>query len=387
MTWILVVIAVVVLLPGAVTAIHLGVLALASLFYREKAVGPREGAIAFLALVPAHNEEKLIGRTLDTLKTEIGPRDQILVVADRCTDGTAEIARQAGANVLVREAGATPGRAAARDDGLRHALDMEWDAIVMIDADTIVEPGFFAACEAALASGAEAAQARLASIRGPRVLDQVAVASCALQGVMIPRGRARLGLHVRLIGWGMVLSRRLATSTTARFRAAASEDLWYSLELHLEGIRPRYMDQARLRSESVGSWRAAGTQRTRYEAGRMSAAREFALPLLRRGDLASLEAAGFLLTPPFAVAALCLLLGTGFAALADAPVLVWSGVGLLALMVLSLAVTLLEARAPARTWLALAIAPWYLPWKAVVQLRAFLRLRRGDAVYEPTPRS
>jgi hypothetical protein len=47
---------------------------------------------------------------------------------------------------------------------------------------------------------------------------------------------------------------------------------------------------------------------------------------------------------------------------------------------------LVQARAGLRTWLALLAAPWYLGWKAVVQVRALASVVRRDAYYAPTPR-
>jgi hypothetical protein len=254
----------------------------------------------------------------------------------------------------------------------------------MIDADSIIEPGFFAACEAALASGAEALQARSEAALGTRAVDQAAVAAFAMQGVLMPRGRDRLGLLVRLRGTGMVLTRRALFAAT--FRAPASEDLWYSLDLCLQGTRIRHVDNARLRSLGAGSWRVARTQQVRYEAGRMSAAREFAGPLLRKHNRASLEAAWFLLTPPFAVAALSLALATLIAIVAGSAILAGIFGGLLAVLAGALVVGLVEAGAGPRTWLALAVAPWYLPWKALIQLRALLNVRRGVKLYGATPR-
>src|SRR4029079_8001443 len=87
-------------------------------------------------------------------------RDVVLVVADRCADATAAIARRFGALVLERGADEEPGRAAARQAGLEHASALDWDAVVMLDADSVIEPGFFDACERALAAGADAVQAR-----------------------------------------------------------------------------------------------------------------------------------------------------------------------------------------------------------------------------------
>jgi hypothetical protein len=48
---------------------------------------------------------------------------------------------------------------------------------------------------------------------------------------------------------------------------------------------------------------------------------------------------------------------------------------------------LIQARAGARTWLALLVAPWYLAWKAAVQLRALASVFRRDDYYPPTARA
>ena len=265
-------------LPGLAVALHLGTLALASLLYRE----PRgaEGEIRFLVLIPAHNEERGLPRTLAAIFGERRPVDQVLVVADRCTDGTAEVARSFGALVLERGADEEPGRAAARQAGLDYARDLAWDAVLMLDADSVIEPGFFAACQRALAGGAVAIQARSESGRGRSLAREAALAAFILQGITIPRGRDRLGVSVRLRGTGMAIVRELALAH--RFRAPASEDLFFTLDLLLDGVRCRHVDSARLRSEGAGTWSSFGGQKVRYEAGRLAAARTYVPRLLRR---------------------------------------------------------------------------------------------------------
>ena len=342
MNAILIAIGVVVLLPGASTALHLGVLGLASLLYRDPKPSGETPSVSFIVLVPAHNEELVIQATLDALVSDMRARDQLLVVADRCTDATAAIARAAGALVLERSEHEEPGRAAARQAGIDYSLELPWDAMVMVDADSIVEPGFFDACEQALAGGAQALQARSEAEVGSRVLDGVNVAAFALQGVLMPRGRDRLGLLVRLRGTGMVLRRSIVTRFN--FRALASEDLWYSLDLALADIIPRHVERARLRSLNVSTWHDAGVQRVRYEAGRMSAAREFVGGLLRRHSAATLEAAWFLVTPPFAVAGFLLVLAVAFGLLSGSALLFWVAVGFLAMLAGAVGLGLLEAR-------------------------------------------
>lgn len=381
---VLAVLAVAVALPGAAAALHLGVLAVASLPYREPRPAGPVPRVRFLVLIPAHNEERVIARTLRSVDAARRTRDRVVVVADRCTDRTEEIARSHGAEVLVRGPGEEPGRAAARQAGLRFAMTQDWDAIVMIDADSVCNRGYFDACERAFALGAEALQTRSEAALGSGLVAQASLASFALQGVLIPRGRDRLGLLVRLRGTGMVLSRRVIE--TYEFRAAAGEDRWYGLDLCMDGVLPRHVESARLRSENVSSWRAASTQRLRYEAGRMSAAREFVLPLLRRRHRAAFEAAVELATPPYAIAMLSLALGGALAAASGVLPLLVALAALLVLLGAVLVVGLLQARATARTWLALLSAPWYMLWKVGVQVRALTSVRRGETRYAPTAR-
>ena len=259
----------------------------------------------------------------------------------------------------------------------------------MLDADSVIAPGFFDACERALDPEVAAVQACSESERGGTMATEASLAAFALQGITIPRGRDRLGLSARLRGTGMAIRRQLALAH--RFRAPASEDLAFTLDLLLDGVVCRHVDDARLRSQGEDAWRSFGTQKVRYEAGRMAAARAYVPRLIRRAvghrDPAALEAAWFLATPPFALAALSLLAGLAVAAIAQA----WLaaalfGAGLLTLG-LVIAIGLVQARATLRTWVSLLLAPWYLAWKAVVQLRALVSVLRREDYYPPTARA
>ncbi len=380
--------AIVVGLPGMVGASRLGLLTLGSWFYRD----PRPASqpeIRFLVLVPAHNEEQVIGSGLEAIMANRRRGDLVLVVADRCTDRTAEIARSFGASVIERGPDEPPGRAATRQAGLEHARSLEWDAVLMLDADSVIEPGFFSACERAMASGADAIQARSESSRGRTLATEASLAAFTLQGITIPRGRDRLGVSVRLRGTGMAIRRDVVLAH--RFRAPASEDLVFTLDLLLDGVRCRHVDTARLRSQGASTWGAFGGQKIRYEAGRMAAARAYLPRVLRRAikhrDVACLEAAWDLAAPPFAVCSVSLLLAGGAAVIAGALTLAAVFGAAFALLVLALVSGLIQARAGLRTWLALCAAPWYLVWKTVVQLRAVASFLRRDDYYEPTARA
>lgn len=383
----LVALAIVVGLPGLVTSLHLTMLTIASIFYREHLPSTAQTPLRFLILIPAHNEESVLRAALTSINAAIRPRDSVLVVADRCTDLTTAIARAYGAEVLERPPGSRPGRAATRQDGMEAAARLEWDALVMIDADSVLQPaGFLDACERALKPGVDALQVRSETIPGPSVIAQSSVAAFALQGITVPRGRDRLGCSVRLRGTGMVLRRHI----TERFHfrgPGASEDLWFGLDLCCAGIRIRHIDSATLHSEAARTVRVASGQRLRWEIGRILAAREFLRPLLRRHDRAALEMATHLVTPPLSVAILSLLFGITLALFAHAllvAVLCAAGIGLLGADVI---ISLIQARASSRTWLSLLAAPWYVVWKGWIQVRAVVRaIRAPDTDFPPTAR-
>jgi hypothetical protein len=252
----------------------------------------------------------------------------------------------------------------------------------------VIAPGFFDACEEGLATGAGAVQARSESSHGRSLASEASLAAFALQGITIPRGRDRLGVSVRLRGTGMAIRRPLALAHT--FSAPASEDLFFTLDLILDGVRCRHVEAGRLRSEGESGWRSFGGQKVRYEAGRMSAARAYVPRLLGRAlrhrDLAALEAAWFLATPPFALAALSLVAGVALAALAHSWTLTAIIGAALAALTLVIVTGLVQARAGIRTWLSLLAAPWYVAWKAMIQLRALAGILRREEYYPPTAR-
>ena len=377
-------VAIILLVPGCVTALHLGLMATASILFRDRKPGPPVAPVRFLIVIPAHNEELLLGATLQAITAAKRPDDQILVVDDRSTRSHQRDRDRRRCHRPASRAGEPPGRAAARQAAIEHSRTLSWDAMVMVDADSIVAPGFFDRCEEALGGGAVALQARSEAARGKRLVDQAALASFAIQGVTLPRGREVLRLPVRLRGTGMVLRRDLLERLD--FRAQASEDLQVSLDLVCEGVRTRHVDAARLRSANAGSWKTASTQKQRYEAGRMAAAREFVPKLLRARSAAGLEAAWFLVSPPFGLAAGLLLIASVLTLVTQSWVLFWIGVTAIVLLAWAFAVAAVQARVGPRILLALLIAPGYVVWKLAVQAKALFGLRGGLKEFGATDR-
>jgi cellulose synthase/poly-beta-1,6-N-acetylglucosamine synthase-like glycosyltransferase len=114
----------------------------------------------FAMVIPAHNEAGLIGGTVTSLLQCAYPatlRD-VLVIADNCSDDTAARARAAGAICHERHDLTRRGKPYALD-WMMSRLDLNaYDAVVIIDADTIVDRRFLDAMDSHLVAGEVAIQ-------------------------------------------------------------------------------------------------------------------------------------------------------------------------------------------------------------------------------------
>lgn len=90
------------------------------------------------AYIPCHNGEAFLPEVLPALRTQSRPADQYLLVNDRSTDRTVELARQFGFEVF-HTGPEHVGLAAGRNVALQHA---QGDLLVGIDADAVAEPDF-----------------------------------------------------------------------------------------------------------------------------------------------------------------------------------------------------------------------------------------------------
>ena len=116
----------------------------------------------FDVIVPAHDEAAGIRKTITSLQQLNWPREQyrIVVIADNCTDATAAISRDAGATVLERHDLTQRGKGYA----LAHAFawsraQARADAVVVVDADSVVSGNLLESFAARLDTGACALQA------------------------------------------------------------------------------------------------------------------------------------------------------------------------------------------------------------------------------------
>jgi hypothetical protein len=318
----------------------------------------------------------------------------VWVVADNCSDDTARFARAAGANVLIRQDDAHRGKGYALEHAFTHALEDGWaDAVVVVDADTVVNAGMLAAFAAKLENGALAAQADAAVLNpDDSWRTRLMALGLALFNGVRSSGRERLGVSCGLRGNGMCLS-----STVLRLHPYAAfslvEDLEYGIALGRAGVRVHFTPGAKVASAMVSSERAASAQRVRWEQGRAALGRAWRWRLLReaisRRDPLRLDLAADLWVPPLSRLGLSVAAGLLASALFGAisghlgPLLSWGlCAGMLAVYV---------ARGLERSGVGLAVlkdVPRFVAWKLSLGRRPppeeWVRTEREPEVGRPS---
>ena len=337
-------------------------------------------------LIPAHDEEAAIGDTVRAIKSQIQPDDAVLVVADNCTDATAERARAAGADVLERTDATLRGKGYALAFGLRHLAARAPDVVVFIDADTRVHPGAVSALRDCAGETGRPAQAVNLLDAPPDAGPTALISSFAflVKNLVRPAGLARLGIPCLLLGTGMAIPwklidiDRLATGNIV-------EDMQLGIDLAIAGTPPILCLEARVAGSLPSAGRAALVQRTRWEHGHLGTLLTQTPRLLwhglTRARLRLLGMAIDLAVPPLAL--LCLLwtgIAAGAAVLAvkggsPAPAIVSAATGGALLLSVFLAwVRHGRHRLPGRV---LILAPVYILWKIPVYLAFFFRRQKA----------
>lgn len=268
--------------PVAGCGLYLGALTLAGRRQRPLESGC---TTRFVVVVPAHNEALVIEQAVQSLQTIDYPLEKyrIVVIADNCTDATATIARSAGADVIERFDNERRSKGYALTDVFPQLLADPWvDAVVVVDADTVVSQNVLSAISARFERGELAAQVdyRVLAAESSWRTELMGVAFACFHEVR-SLGRERFGLSSGLRGNGMAFTRR-ALEIAPHTAASLVEDLEYGIELGELGVRVAYVGEAFVEAEMPTAESSAATQRQRWEAGRSDLKKRKLKSLIRR---------------------------------------------------------------------------------------------------------
>lgn len=224
-------------------------------------------------LIPAYNEELVIGSTLESIIPQLTEGDRVIVVADNCNDQTVPIARSFEATVIERNNLQFQGKGYALDCGVKFLAKNPPEVVVIFDADCHVYPD-------TIDRLARLAQSRERPIQAVNLLKRqgssnpkssISELAFMVKNLVRPLGLARLGLPC-LITMGT------AYSWTIISRAPLSgnnlvEDMELGLDLALSGNPPLFCPDAKVTGFLPQKESAAISQRIRWEHGHLSTLR------------------------------------------------------------------------------------------------------------------
>jgi cellulose synthase/poly-beta-1,6-N-acetylglucosamine synthase-like glycosyltransferase len=344
----------------------------------------------FAIAIPAHNEENVIGDTVTQLRKSDYPGSlfDIHIVVDYSSDKTAAMARAAGAFVHERNEGPRTGKGAALSWLFRRILtDNRYDAVVIFDADTQVDPNFLRVMDARLDRGDQVVQGQhIISNPEEGWFPAMAWAMFLVDDRFQNLGRSNLGWSAKNMGDSICL--RADVLGKIGWGEGLTEDYQLRQRLLLEGIKINYEPSAKGYGEAPLSWQLARAQRSRWLRGTRDASQQFAHRLLSEGikrrDCALLDGAFQAYFPSYSTLTLVSIVFLIFQLLVNWVVqplfplflvAVWAlVVGLLFLYPLF---GLSLGGAPSRAYLAVLSGPVYILWRTWL---AFASRFRGKKV-------
>lgn len=226
--------------------------------------------ISIAVLMPAHNEAAVITQTLAALIPQLGPADRLVVVADNCTDRTAELARAAGATVIERTDKTRRGKGYALDCGLSLLAEAPPPAVVILDADCRVCRGSLhqLAAEAVFQQSPVQAVYLIDRPVRPTLKESVSLFSFKVKNLVRPLGLARLGFPCFLTGTGMAFPWEVLAKINLA-NSSIVEDMKLGLDLAILGKAPILYPAVTVLAPIPPCEADAKTQRTRWEHGHL----------------------------------------------------------------------------------------------------------------------
>ncbi len=375
------------LLAVGLPTLYLYVLVLASV--RTRSARPcQQPRHRFAIAIPAHDEEAVIGRTVANLRQLDYPSHlyEIHIVADHCTDRTAQLARSAGAIVHERHEEPRGSKGAALrwlfrrifQDAIRNpqsAIANHYDAVVIFDADTQVHPQFLRIMDARLSQGDQVIQGQH-RISNPDDgwFPALTWAMFMVDNRFQNQGRSNLGWSAKNMGDSICF--RADVLRRLGWGEGLTEDYEFRQKLLLEGIRITYEPAAVGYGEAPATLAMAQKQRARWLRGASDASRRYGCQMLReavrRRDMALLDGALQATLPSYSTLTLLAVLGFVLQILGPTrPSTMLTGLwgGILAALFVYPWLGLALERASVRAYLAIMTGPLFVLWRTWLAIR------------------
>ncbi len=341
----------------------------------------------FAIAIPAHNEANVIGNTVATLKKLDYPQDlyDIFVVADFCTDDTAQIAQEQGAICYQRIQGERGGKGSALRFLFERIFEYgtEYDAIVVFDADTCADREFLRFMNARISQGAQIIQGRhVISNPHDSWISSLSWCLMTIDNRFNNQGRANLHLSAKHMGDSICF--RSNVLKRMGWGSGLTEDFDFRLRLLLDGIRIQYEPLAIGYGQAPVTFKDGQTQHLRWAKGLTETSRHYRNKLFKEGirlkDLGRLDGAVGSTFPSYStltlISVLMLILSLALP-FGSWPFLVNLWVFMVVVWFIYPWLGLALEKAPGWAFLSILSGPFYICWRTWIYLRARLAAKNS----------
>ena len=288
---------------------------LTSLF-QSKSVGSIQASnsdFTVAVIIPAHNESVGIAPTIQSILPQLKDQDRLVVVADNCTDDTAQVARDLGATVIIRESKDLRGKGYALDFGLQSLINNPPQIVLIIDADcTISQDGITKLSNACIKNNRPVQALYLMTSQiNPSLKLKIAEFAWVVKNQVRPLGFKNLGFPCQLMGTGMAFLWKDITKINLASGHIA-EDMKMGVDLCRANKPPLFLPKVLVKSFFPSTSDAAKSQRTRWEHGHLGVilhdAPALFIEAVKTKNMQMLAMTFDLIVPPLAVLSLMIAL-------------------------------------------------------------------------------
>ena len=253
-----------------------------SLTRKPKKYAPTDQSKRYAVLIAARNESLVIGNLLQSIHAQDYPKEQldVYVVADNCTDNTAEVARQNGALVYERFNKELVGKGYAlnfllkeieKEHGIGH-----YDAYFIFDADNVLESEYVTQMDRAFCSGYRV----ITSYRNSKNYGQSWVASAYALWFLrearhLNNPRSLLGVSGAVSGTGFMVSSEVFQKNEGWRHHLLTEDIEFSVDMIIRGEKIGYCHDAEFYDEQPVTFKQSWKQRLRWAKGFLQVYRNY----------------------------------------------------------------------------------------------------------------
>ena len=233
----------------------------------------------FMAIIPAHNEEAVVGNLIESLRNQTYNKElyDIYVIADNCTDNTAKIAKEAGAIVYERYDETKKTKGYALNWFLQQKIkeNAPYDAFFVFDADNIVDKNFIKNMNKKLCQGEDVVQG-YRDIKNPS--DNWITAGYAIFYWQMHRfyhlARYNIGLSPLLNGTGFMVKFDVI-KPQGWDTETLTEDIEFSLKRIIKGKKLGWATDAIVYDEQPTGFKQSWSQRSRWTVGHIQCIKKY----------------------------------------------------------------------------------------------------------------